>query len=251
MATHAAGAEPALRLRVGACQTPEILGDPDAALRTIASFAHSSEALELDLLLFPEGFLQGYLVTAEHVNSWAIDLSGAEFADILDRLSPIRQTLVFGLIERRGSRLFNTAVVVSSGRLLGAYRKVHLTDGERVFTPGGAYPVFDADGVLFGINICYDARFPRAAAAVAAQGARVLLAPSQNMMRRENAFVWQPRHAPIGAERARETGMWLVRADVTGERDQHRIGLGPTCIIDPSGRIVAQVPTGETGMAVC
>ena len=167
-----------------------------------------------------------------------------------ERLAPIRQTIVFGLIERRGTRFFNTAVVVAGGRLLGAYRKVHLTDGERVFAPGRSYPVFAVGDVRFGINICFDTRFPRAAAAVAAQGAHVLLAPSQNMMRRQNAYVWQPRHAPICAERARETGMWLVRADVTGERDANRIGLGATCVIDPAGRIVSQVPVGAVGMAV-
>ncbi|SDT23102.1 hypothetical protein SAMN04489716_2934 [Actinoplanes derwentensis] len=43
--------------------------------------------------------------------------------------------------------------------------------------------------------------------------------------------------------------MWLVSADVTGERDGTRLGLGPTCVIDPAGRAVAQVPAGTTGVA--
>jgi hypothetical protein len=30
------------------------------------------------------------------------------------------------------------------------------------------------------------------------------------------------------------TGLWLVSADVTGERDESRIGLGPTCVVDPA-----------------
>jgi predicted amidohydrolase len=126
---------------------------------------------------------------------------------------------------------------------------VHLTAGEAIFAPGGGYPVFDVGGVRFGVNICYDARFPRAAAAVAIQGAHVLLAPSQNMMRRENAVIWRHRHSLIGAQRARETGLWLVRADVTGDRGDSRTAWGPTCIIDPAGQIIAQVPTGEIGMA--
>jgi hypothetical protein len=44
--------------------------------------------------------------------------------------------------------------------------------------------------------------------------------------------------------------MWLVSADLTGERDQFRVGLGPTCVIDPAGSVVTQVPIGTTGMAV-
>jgi predicted amidohydrolase len=233
-------------LRVGACQTPEILGDPDTALDLIAGFARH----DVDLLVFPECFLQGYLVTPEHVGTWAIDVDSDNFSAILDRLAPIRQTLVFGFIERRGSRFFNTAAVVSSGRLLGAYRKVHLVPGESIFTPGGHYPVFEVRGVRFGINICFDARFPRAAAAVAAQGADLLVIPAQNMMRRVNAYRWHGRNIRIGAERVRETGMWLALADVTGERGEHRIGLGPTCVLNPGGQVVTQVAEGTTGIAV-
>jgi predicted amidohydrolase len=235
-------------VRVGACQTPEILGDPAAALRTVEAFAAEADARGVQLLLFPEGFLQGYLVTRDHVTAWAMELGGADFGVVLERLAPVRQTLVLGVLERQGARFFNTAVVVAGGRLLGAYRKVHLTAGEAIFAPGGAYPVFDVGGVRFGINICYDARFPRAAASVAIQGAHALLSPAQNMMRRENAVIWRDRHGLLATERARETGMWLVRADVTGDRDDSRTACGPTCIIDPAGRIVSKVPTGEIGM---
>ena len=42
--------------------------------------------------------------------------------------------------------------------------------------------------------------------------------------------------------------MWLVSADVTGVRNPDRIGLGPTCVMDPSGTVVAQVPLGSPGM---
>ena len=72
--------------------------------------------------------------------------------------------------------------------------------------------------------------------------------PAQNMMRREKAFWWEDRHNEIRARRARETGLWLVSADVTGERDEGRIGLGPTCVLNPAGEVVARVPAGRTGM---
>lgn len=234
-------------MRVGACQTPELLGDVDAALRVVDDFAGRADA---DLLLFPECFLQGYLVTERHVHGHAFELRSAEFAAVLARLAGIRQTLVLGMIERRRGRYYNTALVVTGGRVAGGYRKTFLTAGESVFTPGDSYPVFTRDGVRFGMNICYDTQFPQAAAAVAAAGAQVLLVPAQNMMPRDNALRWQARHNEIRAQRVRETGLWLVSADVTGERDDTRIGLGPTCVINPSGQIVARVPTGTIGMAV-
>ncbi|SFE33421.1 Predicted amidohydrolase [Actinoplanes philippinensis] len=235
-------------LRVGACQTPELLGDVPGALALVESFAGRPAASGLDVLLFPECFLQGYLLTPEHLRDAAIDLGSPEFAAILRRLAPIRPIVVLGLIERRGDDLFNTAAVISGGAVLGAYRKNRLVDGERVFTPGRDFPVFDARGVRFGINICYDTQFPETAAAVAAQGARVLLVASQNMMRRAVADHWRPLHNTIRAQRARETGMWVVSADVTGERGEDRIGYGPTSVIAPSGEIVAQVATGTVGM---
>jgi predicted amidohydrolase len=235
-------------LRIGACQTPELLDDVPAALALIESFAARPEASGVDVLLFPECFLQGYLVTPEHLARTAFDLTSPGFAAILARLAPIRPALVLGMIERRGHDWFNTAAVISRGTVLGAYRKTCLVDGERAFTAGDDHPVFDVDGVRFGINICYDTRFPAPAAAVAAQGARVLLVPSQNMMRRPSAEHWKPLHNTIRAERARETGMWVISADVTGRRDNDRIGYGPTSVISPSGVVVAQVEPLTVGM---
>jgi predicted amidohydrolase len=237
-------------VRIGACQTPEILGDVDGALRVIDGFAASATRAGVDVLLFPECFLQGYLVTERHVAAHALELGSADLAAVLGRLAGIRPALVLGVIERRDGAYFNTALVIHAGRVLGAYRKRHLTAGEAVFTAGDSYPVFDHAGVRFGINICYDMQFPDAAAAVADGGARVLLAPAQNMMRRENALRWRDRHNEIRTRRVRETGLWLASADVTGERDASRIGLGPTGVIDPAGRVVARVPLGTTGMAV-
>jgi predicted amidohydrolase len=237
-------------LRVGACQTPEILGDIEAALVCLQDFATRAAAQGVDVLLFPECFLQGYLVDEQHLRQHALDLGAPRFGAILRRLERIAPTLVFGVIERDGDRYFNTAVVVTRGRLVGRYRKTHLVAGESLFHRGDAYPTFDLRGVRFGINICYDTRFAEAAAAVAAQGAHLLLVPAQNMMRRDAANRWQKLHHTIRAERVRETGMWLVSADVTGERDEHRVGLGPTSVIDPRAEVVAQVPLLTTGMVV-
>ena len=237
-------------LRVGACQTPEFLGDVEAAIACIEEFAGQADAQGVGLLLFPECFLQGYLVDEHHLRGQALDLRSAKFAAVLRRLGRIEQTLVLGVIERRDGRYFNTAVVVARGELVGVYRKTHLMAGESLFDKGDAYPTFELHGVRFGVNICYDTQFARAAAALAAQGARLVLVPAQNMMRREAATHWKDLHNQIRAGRVRETGMWLVSADVTGERDEHRVGYGPTSVINPRAEIQAEVPLMTTGMAV-
>ncbi|MBB2946996.1 putative amidohydrolase [Actinoplanes lutulentus] len=234
-------------LRVAACQTPEILGDPEAALTYIEDFARRTDA---DLLLFPECFLQGYLVDPAHVIHHAINLESARFATIRKRLEPIGPTLVFGMIEEDAGDYFNSVVVVTRGRLEGRYRKTCLMPGESVFTPGTEYPTFKINGIRYGISICSDTQHPEPAAHVAAQGARMLLVSAQNMMRRPTAERWKDEHHRMRIERARETGMWLVSSDVTGTRGEDRIGYGPTSVISPTGVVVTQVPLLTTGTAI-
>jgi predicted amidohydrolase len=67
------------RLRVGACQTPEILGDIGSALLCIEDFATEAAAQGVHLLLFPECFLQGYLVEEQHVGEHSLSLDSARF----------------------------------------------------------------------------------------------------------------------------------------------------------------------------
>jgi len=92
----------------------------DAALHVVDDFARRANA---DLLLFPECFLQGYLVTERHVHGQAFEVRSAEFAAVLARLAGIRQTLVLGMIERWRGRYYNTALVVTGGRVVGSGRR--------------------------------------------------------------------------------------------------------------------------------
>ncbi len=109
--------------------------------------------------------------------------------------------------------------------------------------------MFKADGLVFGINICSDTQTPVAASAVAAQGAKLIVCPANNMMTREKSEIWKDRHNETRALRARETGLWLISSDVTGNHGDS-LSLGPTCVINPQGHVVSQVPLLEVGMVV-
>ncbi|TCU03642.1 carbon-nitrogen hydrolase [Rhizobium sullae] len=150
--------------------------------------------------------------------------------------------IVLGLIEIEDGRIFNTAVVVKRGVVVGHYRKQHLLDGERaVFDAGNETLVLEVDGLRFGINICYDTNFPEAARKVADLGASLIVMP------RQRAQVFKDLHNAVRADRCQETGLWLVSSDVTGERDG-RVAWGPTAILNPEGEAVAQLPLGEPGL---
>jgi predicted amidohydrolase len=230
-------------MRIAAYQVPEYRGDLEAAITKLT--ATSPDA---DLACYPECFLQGYLTDNPHEH--ALDLRSPAFREVLRRLEAVRPALVFGVIEGDQDCIYNTAVLVRAGQLLGSYRKRHLLDGESCFTAGEDTPVLDLDGTLIGINICFDLQFPDGIAALAAQGATAVLAPCNNMMRRPTAAKYKNLHHPARQERAREGGVWLISSDVTGPPEASRISYGPTSAINPTGTVVAQVPLQTEGHLV-
>ena len=52
-------------VRIGACQAPEVTASPAAALACMLRFATQAEAGRVDLLLFPECYLSGYILQKE------------------------------------------------------------------------------------------------------------------------------------------------------------------------------------------
>jgi predicted amidohydrolase len=236
-------------VKIAATQTAEYREDMDAALARLAEMARQADDAGARLLCFPEGFLQGYLIDEAAARRNALDLASPAFAAVLRRFPTTGPMIVMGIIESDDGQLFNTAVVVDRGVLIGRYRKAHLLGGERVFTAGSEAPIFTVDGLRFGINICYDTNFPEAAAAIAEQGGELIVCPANNMLRRAAAETWKDAHNAVRGERCRETGLWLLSADVTGERDG-RIAWGPTALLNPNGEVVAQLPLDRTGLLV-
>lgn len=234
-------------IRIAAAQTLEYREDVDAALAVALDFAARAEAAGARLLCLPEGFLQGYLTDETAARRVALDLSSATFAATMNRFPRSGPMLAVGLIEVEAGQLFNTAVVIERGALIGRYRKQHLLPGEAIFQPGTATPVFEIDGLRFGINICNDTNFPAAARSAADLGATLLVCPANNMMPRQKAEAFRAVHNAARAERCRETGLWLISADVTGERDG-RVAWGPTAVLSPQGQVMAQLPLDQPGL---
>jgi len=235
--------------RIAAAQTVEYREDIESALTCAADVAARAEAEGASLLCFPEGFLQGYLTDETSARRNALDLASPAFKTVLNRFPKTGPMIVMGLIEVEDGRLFNTAIVVNRGVLIGRYRKTHLLGGEQIFEAGADTPIFEVAGLRFGINICYDTNFPGAARKVADLEASLIVCPANNMLRRVTAEAFKDVHNSVRGERCRETGLWLVSADVTGEREG-RISWGPTAVLNPAGEVVAQLPSEKTGLLV-
>lgn len=236
-------------MRIAAAQTPEFREDTAGALAYLAGVAAQAQAAGARLLCLPEGFLQGYLTDAEAARRNALDLSSSAFAALLAHLPESAPMIVVGLIEAEGDKLYNTAAVIHRRALVGRYRKRRLLGREACFEPGADAPTFEVDGLRFGINICFDTNFASAAASVAEQGASLLLCPANNMLPTRVAAEWKDRHNAVRGERCRETGLWLISADVTGARDGC-VAWGPTAVLNPAGEVAAQLPLDAPGLLV-
>jgi 5-aminopentanamidase len=238
-----------MTIKVSVCQVPDIREDIETSLNWIQKFTKQAEDEGVSLICFPECFLQGYLTEKVLAEKYAINLNSLAFKSILKQLAKNKPMIAFGLIEEEDKNLFNTAVVIKEGELMGKYRKIHLLKGEQIFKSGSEYPVFEINGLRFGINICYDTQFTEASVNLANQGVKLILCPANNMMRYETAEKYKLLHHEMRIERVRETQVWLMSADVTGKREGC-IAYGPTSAINPNGEIVAQVPIMKTGMVV-
>ncbi|SEG82620.1 Predicted amidohydrolase [Actinacidiphila yanglinensis] len=93
--------------------------------------------------------------------------------------------IVAGIAEIDGVHLYDSAVLIGPDGFIGAYRKTHLWNREKLlFTPGSAYPVFETRIGRIGLLICWDIWFPEVPRILTAQGADLICSV--------NNWVWTP-----------------------------------------------------------
>ena len=234
-------------VRIGVTRTPEYRNDTSGAVAHLNEVSACAEAAGASLLVLPEGYLQGYLLGEQEIRDAALNLSSSAFEDVLAQFPASGPVIVLGMIEEEAGSFFNTAIVVTARRLIGRYRKKHLLSAERGYTPGNDCPVFEVDGLRFGISICYDTNFPDTARSIADTGASLIVCCANNMLPRAKAEIYRDVHNAERANRCREAGLWLASSDVTGERGD-MVSWGPGAIITPAGEVVAQLALSEAGL---
>ncbi len=89
--------------------------------------------------------------------------------------------LIGSVLEDDDGIHFNTAVLIDrSGKLLGKYRKSHITTGEALLTEtsrGDELKVFDTDFGKVGMLVCWDYHFPEAVRTMIMKGAEIIFVP--------------------------------------------------------------------------
>jgi predicted amidohydrolase len=233
--------------KIASVQAEDVQGDISTAIAVIKTTMETADHDAVNMVCFPECFLQGYTLDDKETKDRALELDSPLFLALIASLSSYKVTAIFGVIEKERDDCFNTAVVVRKGKLVGKYRKNNLF--ETNFKPGIECPVFADRNLTFGVNICYDARFSEGAVELSRQGAKVIFYPLNNRLPKEKALKYREKHLSNLIDRAKETQSWVVSSDIVA-RDETHTGYGCTAVVNPFGEVVSQAKEFESGMLV-
>ena len=235
-------------MRVACAQYAIRDGDPQANLERSMTVILDAARTGADLVVLPELANSGCDLSRESALDLAEKLGDPGAPTLQAWRKATGETGIFvvgGLLEKDDDTLYNSAVVVGPNDFLDRYRKTHLWDKEkRLYETGRDLPLFQTPLCNIGVLICYDAWFPEAARTLALRGADLLCIPA-------NApDDWVP-------EEQRRGGLTMLNAHAISHANANRLFvacanrvgegyLGRSCIVDPTGGVLAfGSPTAE------
>lgn len=148
-------------------------------------------------------------------------------------------------------KCYNTSVYLrADGEISSLYRKIHLFDIDMADGPslkesrrtaaGDKVVTTETRFGRLGLTVCYDVRFPGLYTALVDRGAIALTVPSA-FTATTGAMHW---HALLQA-RAIENQCYVIAPAQHGRHSEHRASYGHALIVDPWGKIVAEVDDGD------
>ncbi|HDZ62460.1 MAG TPA: NAD+ synthase [Nitrospirae bacterium] len=167
------------KVRLSLAQINPVVGDLGGNIRKIISYIKKAGKLKADIVAFPELAITGYppedlLLKPQFVK---------DNIDALNRVMAVTRgiTAVIGFVDGDSGSLYNSAAIVSNGKLINIYHKNKLPnygvfDEYRYFQSGRRCQVYKLGGITFGVNICEDIWFDDGPAKVQAMsGADIII----------------------------------------------------------------------------
>ena len=187
-------------VRVAACTHHTTIADPAANAESVLRLARDCHDDSVALAVFPELTLSGYSIEDILLQDALLDAVEEALVEVVAASAVLRPVLVVGAPLRSGHRIYNTAVVIHRGRVLGVVPKSYLPtyrefyerrqvaagDDERgVIRLGGAelpfgpdllFAAADMPGFVLHVEICEDMFVPVPPSAEAALAGAMVLA---------------------------------------------------------------------------
>lgn len=213
----------AYQMKVGA--------DIDANLAKIRGGIEKASAAGAKIIALPECALPGYPPDNQTSQQ---DIDHARIAELNGEVCDIAAEfgiwVILGTIVMSSEGLLNSALVIAdTGEIVGRYDKLHLMPGDRnIFMPGVGAWTFDlADGVRFGVLICYDVRFPEPFRYLREEGAQVIFV----ILNACGGETWKlPVLEGTFRARAAENSCFIVAANAAGP-----LQMATSRIVNPLG----------------
>lgn len=186
--------------RVAACTHRTVLADPAANAASVLRIARECHDEGVAVAVFPELTLSGYSIEDILLQDSLLDAVETALADLVAGSADLLPVLVVGAPLRHLHRIYNTAVVIHRGRVLGVavksylptYREFYerrqvapgddmggtitLLGGEVPFGPDLLFAASDVPGLVLHVEICEDMFVPIPPSAQAALAGATVLA---------------------------------------------------------------------------
>jgi len=249
-------------LRAAACTLPVALADPATnAERTIA-LARECAAQGAGLAVFPELGISGYAIDDLRFQDVLLDAVDVAIAEIARQTADLAPLILVGAPLRHRDGVFNCAVILHRGRVLGVVPKSYLPNyrefyearhfvpgvnvrGESIGLAGATVPfgvdllfeVQDIPGFTLGVEICEDVWVPHPpSTALALAGATVIANLSAS-----NITVGKARERTLlcQSQSARCVAAYIYAAAGEGESTTDVAWDGQVSIFE-NGRLLAE-----------
>jgi NAD+ synthase (glutamine-hydrolysing) len=187
--------------RVAACTIPVAIADPATNAETVLAEARGCHDDGVAVAIFPELCLSGYSIDDLFLQDTLLEAVEDAVSTVVDASAELRPLIVVGAPLRNGHRVFNCAVVIHRGRVLGVAPKAYLPtyrefyearwfaagadQAEDVIRVGGedvpfgtdlVFTAADVAGLALHVEICEDMWVPVPPSANAALAGATVLA---------------------------------------------------------------------------
>lgn len=237
-------------IRIGLVQMNAVSGRSSANLDLIESYAAEGHRQGTRVLCFPELSISGYYREAA-ARGFAEPIPGPA----ADRLVQIAQAtdvvLLAGLLERGADGFtYNTHLVASPDGILGRYRKTHIAPCETdAFSAGDDVAIFAANGLRFGIEICFDSHFPELSTRLSRLGADVLFLPHASTGA-ESYAQKRDRWMRFIPARAYDNTVFVAVCNQTGPDQYGDVAPGVSFVCDPHGNVIVEADGPDSQLIV-
>ena len=242
-----------------------------SAVKRMITLLRKADDAGSKLVVFPElalttFFPRWYFEDQADVDAFfETDMPNADTEPLFDAAARAGIAFYLGYAElishNDTTRRFNTSILVDqAGEIVGKYRKIHLPGHrehepdfpfqhleKRYFETGDlGFPVFNTLNATLGMCICNDRRWPETYRMLGLQGVEVVLLGYNTPVhypRAPELDHLQDFHNHLSLQAgAYQNGTWVAAAAKAG-REENCDLIGGSCIVAPSGEIVARCET--------